>query len=82
MAKNVYVNLIYIFRHFLCWNMYLPTYMCERKYQYPILHMKEYAAKKQLHSETFLKYVIKSAKKINIRFNRIRANGEIWKDCS
>lgn len=45
-------------------------------------HMKEYASKKQLHSETFLKYVIKSAKKTNIRFNRIRANGTICKDCS
>jgi hypothetical protein len=45
-------------------------------------HMKEYASKKQLHSETFLKYVIKSAKKTNIRFNRIRANGIICKDCS
>jgi hypothetical protein len=39
-------------------------------------HMKEYAAKQQLHSETFLKYVIKTAKKTNIKFNRIRANGK------
>jgi hypothetical protein len=52
------------------------------KYCNRYVHMKEYAAKKQLHSETFLKYVIKSAKKTNIRFNRIRANGEIWKDCN
>jgi hypothetical protein len=44
-------------------------------------HMKEYGAKKQLHSETFLKHVIQIAKKTNIRFNRIRANGNICKDC-
>ena len=44
-------------------------------------HMKEYATKKQLHSETFLKHVIKKAKKTSIRFNRIRANGTIMNDC-
>lgn len=45
-------------------------------------YMKEYAAMKKLGSEDLLKYVIKTAKGTNILFNRVRANGQICRDCT
>lgn len=45
-------------------------------------YMKEYAAMKKLCSEHFLKYVIKTAKGTNILFNRVRANGQVGRDCT
>ena len=42
--------------------------------------LEEYAQNKAPHSETFLKHVIKSAKKTGILFNRTRADGRVEND--
>ena len=53
------------------------------KFGFRFNEAQEYAKNKKLHSETFLNHVMINYKKVNINLkaNRIRANGNIKKDC-